>query len=128
MHKKMNQLNSLSAISFAISSLSLLIIPFINTGDGLPKVAYATAAIFWIGLLIGVIIQIYLAHKCKKMELHNKLKEHRIPLAMAVFSFLFLLLLIILRSQSKIAVIICLFATIVSLQFTVIIKRKGCLK
>lgn len=128
MHKKMNLLNLLSAIAFSISSFSLLSIPFINIGDELPKEAYAIAAIFWIGLLIGVIIQLYLSHKCKKMKLHNKLKEHRIPMVISAVSFIMLLLLIILRSQSKIAVIISLFVTTVSLQFTVIIKRKGCLK
>ncbi|MDE6784861.1 MAG: hypothetical protein K2J26_05760 [Ruminococcus sp.] len=128
MSNKMKTLNSLSAVAFVISSLSLLMIPFIEIGDDLPKEAYAIAAFFWVGFLVGAVIQLYLLLECKKMKLKNKYTAHRIPLLISAVSFIILLMLIILKSSSKLAVIISLFMTILSLQLSAVIKRKGCLK
>ena len=74
MSNKMKALNSLSAVAFVISSLSLLMIPFIEIGNDLPKEAYVIAAFFWVGFLVGAVIQLYLLLECKKMKLKNRLK------------------------------------------------------
>ena len=60
MIKKLTLLNAISAVSFFVSSVSLLFIPTLKTDNGLPKSGYIIAVLFWIGLLFGIIIQIVL--------------------------------------------------------------------
>ena len=128
MVKKLTLLNTISAISFFVSSVSLLFIPTLKTDTGLPKSGYIIAALFWIGLLVGIVIQIVLVKKKKKMHLQCKTKTQRIPLVTAAASFMILLIMVIMKSKNSIAVVGLLFCTVLSLQLAAIIKRKGCLK
>jgi threonine/homoserine/homoserine lactone efflux protein len=120
--------NALSAIFFLISSLSLLYIPFISDLEELPKSAYVVAAVFWLGLILGTVIQFFLFSQCKKRKLSSRERIHRIPLCIAAIAFLVLSLLILFKSRSSLTVILALVAAILSLQASVVIKRKECLK
>lgn len=68
MIKRLQKMNFVSAIAFLLSSLCLLFIPFANLTDKLPEYAYVIAAVFWVGLLVGIGLQIYLKSKCKKLK------------------------------------------------------------
>lgn len=128
MLKKLNTLNIISAVSFFISSFSLLFIPMLKIDGDLPKSSYIIALLFWLGLICGIVVQVYLAIKCRKMNLKSKTKKQRIPLVTAAISFLVLFILVILKSKNNIAVVGFLFCTVLSLQLAAIIKRKECFK
>ncbi len=128
MRKKLDTLNTLSAIPFFISSVSLWIIPFLDTDDGLPAAGIIAALLFWTGLLSGAVIQTGLFLKCRKLNFRRKTHRPRLPLALAGVSFVMLVLLVIFRSRTTFVVVGALFCTLVFLQAAVIIKRKECLK
>lgn len=128
MNKKLNTFNYISAISFIISSVSLLFIPLLQSDKEIAIAGNLIAAFFWICLLCGIFFQIYLALKCKQLNLHSKTKIQRIPLLISVVSFLVLLILILLKSKNSIMVVGFLFCALLSLQLAAVLKRKGCLK
>lgn len=128
MTRKLQIMNAISAIAFLLSSFCLLFIPFVNLTDGMPGYAYVIAAVFWVGLLVGVSLQIYLKSKCKKLKVKNTQKRFRICYAVALLAFSIFVILAVLKSRSSIAVVGSLFCTIVSLQSAAILKRRECLK
>ena len=72
MIKRLQKMNFVSAIAFLLSSLCLLFIPFANLTDKLPEYAYFIAAVFWVVLLVGIGLQIYLKSKCKKLKVKSE--------------------------------------------------------
>lgn len=66
-----------SVISFLISALSFILIPFSNfEGSKIQKaLAYTVGFIFWIGLIVGLILTHYLG---KKRQKHHY-REHYLP-------------------------------------------------
>lgn len=124
MIKRLKILNAVSGIAFAFSSVSLLFIPFLNEDNR----NYTIAVFFWVGLLTGMCIQIFLKLKCSRMKLVCKTRIQRaFNIAAAVFSILFIVLAIT-GSKNDYIVTGSLFAAAVSLQTAAIIKRRGCLK
>ena len=83
---------------------------------------------FWVGLLVGIGLQIYLKSKCKKLKVKSTNKWHRICYAVALLAFTIFVILAALKSRSSIAVVGSLFCTIVSLQSAAVLKRRECLK
>lgn len=79
MIKKLSVLNSVSAVSFIISSISLLFIPLLKLNEVFPKTRNVIALFFWSGLLCGAFLQIYLALKCKRLRLRSKTKNNAFP-------------------------------------------------
>lgn len=128
MTRKLQIMNAISAIAFLLSSFCLLFIPFVNLTDGMPWYAYIIAAVFWVGLLVGVSMQAYLKCKCRKLKVKNSNKQHRLCYAVALPAFAIFVILAILKSRSSIAVVGSLFCTIVSLQSAAVLKRRECLK
>ncbi|MBQ1517067.1 MAG: hypothetical protein IIZ46_02535 [Clostridia bacterium] len=128
MVKKMNTFNYISAVSFFLSSASILFIPALDLSSGLTASAYVVAALFWIGLLCGLGLQILLTVNCKKLKLKSSGKKQRIPLAMFLLFFVVLIFLIICSTKNKALLSVCLFCTLISLQASIIIRRKGFLK
>lgn len=126
--KRMQIVNLISAVAFLTSSLCLFLIPCIDLTDGLPKSAYILAAIFWLGLVVGASLQIYLKIKCQKMKLSSRNSIHRILYVVALLAFSVFLILVVMKSQSSNAVVGSLFCTIISLQSVAVIKRKESLK
>lgn len=125
--KTMQILNIISAVSFFLSSASLLIIPFIKFGQKMPIIAYVVASVFWTGLLAGLIIQILLAIKCKKLSLKNDNKKHRLFYIISIVALASVIILSAFNSKNIIIFVISLFLLLLSLQSAVVIKRKGCL-
>lgn len=125
--KTMKSLNFVSGLSFIISSASLLIIPFIKYGKEMPVIAYVVASVFWIGLITGLIVQILLAIKCKKMSLKNKNKKYRMLYIISAIALASIIILYVFNNKNIIAFAINLFLLLFSLQAVMVIKRKGCL-
>lgn len=128
MARKLQIMNAISAVAFLLSSFCLLFIPFVDLSDGMPGYAYVIAAVFWVGLLVGVSMQVYLKSKCKKLKAISSNKRHRLCYAVALLAFTIFVILAVLKSRSSIAVVGSLFCTIVSLQSAAVLKRKECLK
>lgn len=125
--KTMQILNIISAVSFFLSSASLLIIPFIKYDKELPVIAYVIALIFWMGLVVGLCIQILLAIKCKRLNLKSNSKKHRILYIIATIALALIIIFAVLNNKNSLLVVICLFVFLLSLQEAIVIKRKGCL-
>ena len=66
-----------SVISFLISALSFILIPFSNfEGTKLQKaLAYMVGFIFWIGLIVGLILTHYLG-KIREKHNYRTINEH----------------------------------------------------
>ena len=92
MKQKILLLNHISAIMFFLSSFSLLGIPFLNLENEIPVSGYLIAVIFWLCLLSGVVLQIFIALMAKKIETKRTQKEKRIFIITAFFLVLFILL------------------------------------
>lgn len=126
MVRRLQIINLISAFAFFLSSFCLLFIPFVNLTDGLPGFAYVIAVIFWIGLLVGIGLQIYLTIRCQKIKITNK--RYRICYVIALLAFAVFGALVAFKNRSSIAVVGSLFCTIISLQSAAVIKRRECLK
>lgn len=126
--KVMKSLNSISGLSFVLSSVSLLVIPFIKFGQELPIIAYVVAFFFWLGLILGLILQVILAINCKKLSLKNDSKKHRLLYIISAGTLAVVVILSVLNSKNIFFFTISLFLLLLSLQAAVVIKREGCLK
>lgn len=91
--------NNASAVCFALSSLSLLLIPFLDLGSGLPKAAFWIAGVFWGGLLAGILLQIAAARGQRKAETPHGGKARRMLIPAAVLALL-LIVMLCLRTKS----------------------------
>lgn len=125
---RMRRLNRTSAILFLLSSLSIIAIPLLPLDTGLPVSVYIVAAVFWVGLTGGSILQLILSRQCKKKQLHSRTKAIVIFLILSGLFIISLVLLICFRSKSIIAVAGSFLGAIVSLQSAVIFYRERCLK
>lgn len=126
--KVMKSLNSISGLSFVLSSVSLLVIPFIKFGQELPIIAYVVAFFFWLGLILGLILQVIIAINCKKLSLKNDSKKHRLLYIISAGALAVVVILSVFNSKNIFFFTISLFLLLLSLQAAVVIKREGCLK
>ena len=127
MQKKLNMLNMISAVSFFLSSISLLFIPILKNGEKVSKQGCIVALFFWWGLLCGIALQICLALKCRKLKINHKTIKCRLPLFISAISFIVLMVFVVFKSNNNIIVVGTLFCTLLSLQICIIIRRKECL-
>lgn len=125
--KKLKRINRLSGASFLISSLSMLVIPFINISDGLTVAAYIVAALFWIGLLLGFGLQIFLSVKCKEMK-KKKWKNQKIFYTVSAVAFILLIIFVILKINIMFLIALMLFISILSIEAASVIKKEMYLK
>lgn len=126
--KMMKVLNFISGVSFFLSAASLLVIPFIKYGQELPVIAYVVACFFWIGLIIGLILQAVLAVNCKRLSLKNESKKHRRLYIVSAVALAVVVILSLLNSKNIFVFSVSIFLLLLSLQAAVVIKREGCLK
>lgn len=94
MKQKISTWNHLSLFFFGLSSGSILGIPFLNLEHSSSNIPYFLAAIFWIGLLLGIGLQLLGAIALRKCS--EKKKQTGKEKWMCIPIFLFLLLFIIL--------------------------------
>lgn len=125
--KKLKLINRLSGASFLISSLSILVIPFINISDGLTVAAYIVAALFWIGLLLGSGLQIFLSVKCKEMK-KKKWKNQKIFYTVSAVDLILLIIFVILKINIMFLIALMLFIPILSIEAASVIKKEMYLK
>lgn len=95
MKRKILVLNDISGVFFFLSSVSLVGIPFLDQSDGLPTNAYFLAGLFWIGVLIGIGVQVIISVMLKKMGKKRKraYKQRKMLIPIAVFLVFFILIM-----------------------------------
>lgn len=126
--KKLLILNRISGGSFLVSSLCLLVIPFLDISNGMTLLAYITASVFWAGLLAGVIMQLCLYVKCKKISRKKASKKLWLLYAGSVSALLLLIIVTALNFKNIFIVSLLLFISIVFLESAVVVKKERCLK
>ena len=125
--EKMILINRISGICFLLSSLNLLVIPFLDTTGTLDPLCYIVASLFWSGLLIGLGMQIFLSLKCKKMK-KKKWKNQKLFYIISAVAFIIVILLAILNIDVMFFFSLMLFVSIISLETSVVIKKEMYLK
>lgn len=95
MRHKVLILNNFSVLFFCLSSGSLLGIPFLDLSNGFPMNAYFFAGLFWIGLLIGIGLQLFGTAMLKKIKgkRERTYKERKMLIPIAFFLVLFVLIM-----------------------------------
>lgn len=126
--KKLLILNRFSGISFFISSVCLLTVPFLNISNGLTVGAYIIASLFWIGFLIGIGCQIFINVKCKKMDIKRKWKNRKIFYIIAAIALLILIIFAAVNVNNIFFAALLLFISIISLELSAVIEKERCLK
>lgn len=123
MKKKVGTINNVSIMFYVLSSISLLIIPFINQDSGLNTLAYCTAGVFWSGLIIGSVLQIIASFMGKKLTKKKTYKARRLLIPIAVFSILLILILCI-GKQSVMLLSIDLALLLMSIELYIFLRRR----
>lgn len=126
--KKLLILNRFSGINFFISSVCLLTVPFLNISNGLTVGAYIIASLFWIGFLIGIVCQIFINVKCKKMDIKRKWKNRKIFYIIAAIALLILIIFAAVNVNNIFFAALLLFISIISLELSAVMKKERCLK
>lgn len=126
---KLKITNYISAIFFFLSSTSLMFIPFLNLEEEFPRLAYFLAGSFWIGLLIGVVLQIVLWFKTRKSEICKTYKNPKVIVTITfILSIISLIVVLNLFKNNLYALPISLFVLLLSSEAFCIIKRMERLK
>lgn len=126
MKQKISRWNHLSIFFFGLSSGSLFGIPFLNLEHGFSGVAYFLAAIFWIGLLLGIGLQLLGANALKKHAGTKKPTGKEKWMGIPVLFFLFLLIMILCFWKNSIALISMDLALLLfSIETYFYLKRRG---
>lgn len=126
MKRRILAINDISGIFFFLSSASLLGIPLLDLSNGFPNFAYFLAGLFWIGLLIGIGLQIVLSAMSKKISQKRKRthKERRILIPIAVFLVLFILIMCFWK-KSVVLISIDLALLLFSIEIYFYMKRRN---
>ncbi|HHX57866.1 MAG TPA: hypothetical protein GX710_07605 [Clostridiales bacterium] len=126
---KLKITNYISAVFFFLSSTSLMFIPFLNFEEKFPRLAYFLAGSFWIGLLIGVVLQIVLWFKTRKSEICKTYKKPKVIVTITfILSIISLIVVLNLFKNNLYALPISLFVLLLSSEAFCIIKRMERLK
>ena len=125
---KLRVLNRVSGISFLISSVSLIIISLIKIDDNIPRLAYFFAAMFWLGLPVGICFQIFLSIKLKKLETGSVQKNRKIFYIVSLAASLLFIILVAANVNIIFLVMLSLAAAIFSIEAAVVLKKEEALK
>ena len=118
MKRTAKYLNNASVICFALSSASLLLIPFLDLGDELPPSAYWIAGTFWIGLLAGILLQIAAAAKSREAAGQKRRTARRMLIPAAAAALILIVLMCMrIKSVALFSVVLALFLMSVELYF-----------
>lgn len=121
---KLRLFNYISIACFFISSAALLFIPLLNFDNGFPAYACYFAGIFWFFILSGIVLQIWLFVKTRKMEVRKSLKLQKM-IAVGVFLVSAIVLLCELEflRTNLIALIVNLFVLLTCIESLSVICR-----
>ena len=125
---KIKVLNIISEVLFLVSSLGLLVIPFLDFNDSLSAAAYVVASLFWGGLVFGIIIQIMLLVICKKTAKAKKSKTRRMVGITFLISVIILIPVLTFCNDNEFILPINLFLILFSVETYFVLKRMECLK
>lgn len=125
---KLKVLDIISEALFLVSSAELIVIPFLDLKDDLYAAAYTVAALFWIGLLLGIIIQIILSVICKKRTKSKKSRIRQAVGAVSLISVIILIPVLIFWNDNEFILPINLFLILFSAETYFVLKRMECLK
>lgn len=101
MKQKILAVNNISGILFFISSMSLLIFPFLEQENGLPVIAFIIAGIFWICLLFGSALQVLASMMIKRLKQKRKKAyiERKLAIPISVFAVILILILCFFKNN-----------------------------
>lgn len=121
---KLKIFNYISAVCFFISSSILLFIPVLNLENGFSVLAYFLAGAFWTLILSGIILQIFLIIKTRKIERCKSLKmPKKIILGIVLISIIMMFFALIFLRSNPIALPIDLFLLLISIEMFSVICR-----
>lgn len=125
MRRRILVLNDISGVFFFVSSVSLLGIPFLDLSNDFPTIAYFFAGLFWIGLLVGIGLQLMTFAMSKKIKEEKKrtYKERRMLIPIAVFLMFFILIMCFLK-KSVLLMSIDLAFLLFSIEIYFYLKRR----
>ncbi|MBQ8298192.1 MAG: hypothetical protein IJX77_10470 [Ruminococcus sp.] len=123
MKKKILTLNVISGVFYVISSLSLLAIPVLSSGEKISSAGYVIAAVFWAALLVGTVMQIIISVMCRKLELKKCTKQRAALIPAAVFLVL-LVVMLLFKNDSLILMSADLALLLLSVEAYFLLKRR----
>ena len=127
MKRKILMINNWSIASFFLSSASLLGIPFLKVepDETLPPGAYVVAALFWFGLLLGILFQIIAAVIWKKSSETKKrtYRERRMLIPIVLLAIVFVLILCFWKS-SLLCTVLAFALLLFSIEIYFYLKRR----
>lgn len=125
MRRKILVLNNISGVFFFLSSVSLLGVPFLDQSNRLSSVAYLLAGLFWIGLLVGIGIQIVISAMMKKMKDRKKKVYKQRKMLIPIIALLLLFILIICFWKTSVVLISLDIALLLfSIEIYIYLKRR----
>lgn len=121
---KLRLVNYISTVCFFLSSATLLFIPLLNLDHGFSNFAYCLAGLFWIFLLLGMALQVFLHIKTRKMTSRKLLKSQKIFIVgVLVVSVIMLFFVLAFLKENPVALPINLFALLISIESYSVIRR-----
>lgn len=125
MRRKILVLNNISGLFFFLSSVSLLGIPFLDQSNGLPRIAYFLAGIFWTGLLMGIALQVLISAMLKRMKGKKKkaLRQRKMLIPIAILTVSFILIMLFWK-KSVVLISINIALLLFSIEIYYYLKRR----
>lgn len=121
---KLRLVNYISTACFILSSATLLFIPLLDLDHGISNFAYYLAGLFWLLLLSGIALQVFLVIKTRKMKSRKSLKSQKILIVgMLVVSVIMLFFVLAFLRANPVALPINLFALLISIEGYSVIRR-----
>lgn len=118
------KLNTVSGISFILSSASLLVIPVIDKDDTVSVLRMLIPGLFWAGLIVGIILQVISSVIMSKPRIKKRLgKLLLIPVAFFICFVMLLALVLLVFKENLMVLCIDLFCIIISLESFFVIRR-----
>lgn len=125
MKKKILIVNNISGISFLISSLSILGIPFIDQNSELPTTAYILAFLFWGGLITGIALQVIASRMANKTQTKKNHKINRLIMIPIILFAIMLLMLLCFWKNSVLLIAIDIALLFSSIELLFYLKRRN---
>ena len=128
----MKKLNRISCVGFLCSSVSLCAIGVFPNINAKSVIGYTLALIFWIGLAVGIVIQIILSGRIKKEKTlnpnKNKRKTIKILYISALAEFLMCVVFVVIEIKIMFLFTLCLSVVVFSVEAAAVINKEEIFK